>query len=148
MSSSTPLLSVTIDYVHMANGGLTQFKELHTMRVGKTWGWSAWRYCIKLAAFLKNILHPHKPLVKASDLALQIAVSPSPCDRFMPRLREFVSLRIWAVTFLLLSIPCSQCLETFGFICLEWMPSHPSDTGRVSPGYPYFTRPPQPVLFW
>ena len=149
MSSSIPFLRVTIDSVHMANAnsGLTQFKELH-MRVGKIWGWSAWRYCIKLVTFLKNILHPHRTLIKASDLASQIAVINSPYDMNISSFKEFVSFRIWVVPFLLPSHPCSQCPETLGFSCLCYMPSHPFDTGRVSPGYPQIMTPPQLVLSW
>lgn len=57
------------------------------MRVGKTWGWSAWRYCIELVTFLKNVLRPHRTLIKASDLASQIAVSNSPYDRSISSFR-------------------------------------------------------------
>jgi len=141
MSSSIPFLRVTIDSVHMANanGELTQFKELHIMRVGKTWGWSAWRCCIKLVTFLKNILLPHRTLSKASDLVSQIAVSTSPCDSSMSSFREFVSFRIWVVPSLLLSHPQFLYPETLGFSCLGQMLSHPLDTGRVSPGSPQIT---------
>lgn len=131
-----------------ANSGLTQFKELHIMRVGKTWGWSARRYCIKLVTFLKNILCPHRAFTKASDFTSQIAVSNPPYDRNISSFREFVSFRIWVVPFLLLSHPRSQCPETLGFSCLCCMPSHPFDTVRVSPGHPQITTPPQPVLTW
>lgn len=129
-----------------ANSGLTQFKELHIMRVGKTWGWSARRYCIKLVTFLKNILCPHRAFTKASDFTSQIAVSNPPYDRNISSFREFVSFRIWVVPFLLLSHPRSQCPETLGFSCLCCMPSHPFDTVRVSPGHPQITTPPPACL--
>lgn len=57
MSSSIPFLRVTIDSLHMANanGGLTQFKELHIMRVRKTYeDILSNRFSLKYSVFTQN----------------------------------------------------------------------------------------------
>lgn len=149
MSSSIPFLRVTIDSLHMANAnsGLTQFKELHIMRVGKTWGWSAWRYCIELATFLKNVLRTHRTLIKASDLASQIAVSNSPYDRSISsfRVSQLQGLGSpFSVTLPpSLSVPRDPWLQLPLLYVIPpfW---HREGVPRVAPDH----NPPQPVLTW
>lgn len=149
MSSSIPFLRVTIDSLHMANAnsGLTQFKELHIMRVGKTWGWSAWRYCIELVTFLKNVLRPHRTLIKASDLASQIAVSNSPYDRSISsfRVSQLQGLGSpFSVTLPpSLSVPRDPWLQ-LPLLCVIPPFWHREGVPRVAPDH----NPPQPVLTW